>query len=52
MTAKSHPVAMRFIPDQPSQEYISRNDISSDVLAREPARYVFILSISTAVVMC
>ncbi|CAI9764198.1 unnamed protein product [Fraxinus pennsylvanica] len=38
MTAKSHPVAMRFIPDQPSQEYISRNDISSDVLAREPAR--------------
>lgn len=40
MTAKSHPVAMRFIPDQLSREYISNNYISSSssLVAREPAR--------------
>ncbi|KAA8516077.1 hypothetical protein F0562_019256 [Nyssa sinensis] len=40
MTAKSHPAAMRFIPDQLPREYISSNHISSssDLLAREPAR--------------
>lgn len=40
MTAKSHPSAMRFIPDQLPREYILKNHISSssDLLAREPAR--------------
>ncbi|CAK9156741.1 unnamed protein product [Ilex paraguariensis] len=40
MTAKSHPAAMHFIPDQLSREYISRNVLSSssDLLPREPAR--------------
>ncbi|CAA2992972.1 RAB6A-GEF complex partner 1-like [Olea europaea subsp. europaea] len=40
MTAKSHPAAMRFIPDQLPMEFISRNDVSSqsDFVAREPAR--------------
>lgn len=40
MTAKCHPAAMRFIPDQLPREYSSKNLISSslDLLAREPAR--------------
>ncbi|KAK2978497.1 hypothetical protein RJ640_006196 [Escallonia rubra] len=40
MTAKSHPAAMRFIPDQLEREYTSRSDISSssNMLAREPVR--------------
>ncbi|KAK7394736.1 hypothetical protein VNO78_15273 [Psophocarpus tetragonolobus] len=40
MTAKSHPAAMRFIPDQFPRESISNNHISvlSDSLTREPAR--------------
>ena len=42
MTAKSHPAAMRFIPDQLPRENIPNNHISSpsDLLLREPARYV------------
>lgn len=41
MTAKSHPAAMRFIPDQCSAESMSNIYVSSmlDSLAREPARY-------------
>ncbi|KAJ1378646.1 Ribosome control protein 1 [Sesbania bispinosa] len=40
MTAKSHPAAMRFIPDQLPRESVSNNYISSssDSLTREPAR--------------
>ncbi|KAK7295112.1 hypothetical protein RJT34_18016 [Clitoria ternatea] len=40
MTAKSHPAAMRFLPDQLPRESISNNYISalSDSLTREPAR--------------
>ncbi|XP_023000023.1 RAB6A-GEF complex partner protein 1-like isoform X1 [Cucurbita maxima] len=39
MTAKSHPVSMRFIPEQIPGEGISNNHISSsDLLVREPAR--------------
>ncbi|ESW11798.1 hypothetical protein PHAVU_008G060200 [Phaseolus vulgaris] len=40
MTAKSHPAAMRFIPDQLPRESISNNysSVSSDSLTREPAR--------------
>ncbi|KAK7250793.1 hypothetical protein RIF29_33472 [Crotalaria pallida] len=40
MTAKSHPAAMRFIPDQFPRESISNNYISpsSDSSTREPAR--------------
>lgn len=40
MTAKSHPAAMRFIPDQLPRENIPNNHISSpsDLLLREPAR--------------
>lgn len=40
MTAKSHPAAMRFIPDQPQREYIPGKNISSssDLLAKEPVR--------------
>ncbi|XP_075505546.1 uncharacterized protein LOC142542672 [Primulina tabacum] len=38
MTAKSHPVAMRFIPDQIPREYVLSSKISSDLLSREPAR--------------
>ncbi|KAL1360481.1 hypothetical protein HN51_005866 [Arachis hypogaea] len=40
MTAKSHPAAMRFIPDQIPRDSISNNYISSssDSLRREPAR--------------
>lgn len=38
MTAKSHPAAMRFIPDQLPRESISNNYVSSDSLTREPAR--------------
>ncbi|KAL6496800.1 hypothetical protein OROHE_027282 [Orobanche hederae] len=40
MTAKSHPAAMHFIPDQLQQECSRRRDSSSttDVLPREPAR--------------
>ncbi|KAI4355111.1 hypothetical protein L6164_003915 [Bauhinia variegata] len=40
MTAKSHPAAMRFIPDQFPRESNSNNYISSssDSLTREPAR--------------
>lgn len=42
MTAKSHPAAMRFIPDQLPRESIPNNHVSSssDLLLREPARYV------------
>lgn len=39
MTAKSHPAAMRFIPDQLPRESISNNLVLSDSLTREPARY-------------
>ncbi|EEF50564.1 guanine nucleotide exchange factor subunit RIC1 [Ricinus communis] len=40
MTAKSHPAAMRFIPDQIVREGAFKNHISpsSDLLVREPAR--------------
>ncbi|KHG03882.1 Protein RIC1 [Gossypium arboreum] len=40
MTAKSHPAAMRFIPDQIPRDSALDNHISSssDLLAREPAR--------------
>ncbi|KAL0426032.1 UNVERIFIED_CONTAM: RAB6A-GEF complex partner protein 1 [Sesamum radiatum] len=40
MTAKSHPAAMRFIPDQLPRDYTLKSDISSssDLLAREPSR--------------
>ncbi|KAJ9171414.1 hypothetical protein P3X46_014788 [Hevea brasiliensis] len=40
MTAKSHPAAMRFIPDQVPRESTLKNHISpsSDLLVREPAR--------------
>ncbi|KAF8380184.1 hypothetical protein HHK36_027666 [Tetracentron sinense] len=40
MTVKSHPAAMRFIPDQISRECISKNkfSFSSDSLVRQPAR--------------
>ncbi|XP_062156067.1 uncharacterized protein LOC133863927 isoform X1 [Alnus glutinosa] len=40
MTAKSHPAAMRFIPDQLPRESIPNNHVSSssDLLLREPAR--------------
>ncbi|KAK6140623.1 hypothetical protein DH2020_025623 [Rehmannia glutinosa] len=40
MTAKSHPAAMHFIPDQLPREYMLRSDTSSssDLLTREPAR--------------
>ncbi|XP_019449839.1 PREDICTED: RAB6A-GEF complex partner protein 1-like [Lupinus angustifolius] len=40
MTAKSHPAAMRFIPDQFPRKSISNNysSPSSDSLSREPAR--------------
>ncbi|KAF6162199.1 hypothetical protein GIB67_008328 [Kingdonia uniflora] len=40
MTAKSHPAAMRFIPDQPLRESISKNgsSSSSDSLVRHLAR--------------
>ncbi|TQD78825.1 hypothetical protein C1H46_035605 [Malus baccata] len=39
MTAKSHPAAMRFVPDQLPREGISNNHISnSDPLSKEPAR--------------
>ncbi|OWM88183.1 hypothetical protein CDL15_Pgr003595 [Punica granatum] len=39
MTAKSHPAAMRFIPDQLPRVVISNNHLaSSDFVAREPAR--------------
>ncbi|XP_058222797.1 uncharacterized protein LOC131332520 isoform X3 [Rhododendron vialii] len=40
MTAKSHPTAMRFIPDQLSREHASKNLIStsSDMLGKEPVR--------------
>ncbi|XP_057780587.1 uncharacterized protein LOC130999108 isoform X2 [Salvia miltiorrhiza] len=35
MTAKSHPAAIHFIPDQLPQDYMSRNDISS---THEPSK--------------
>lgn len=39
MTAKSHPAAMRFVPDQLPRESISNNHTSnSDPLSKEPAR--------------
>ncbi|KAM7476445.1 hypothetical protein LguiB_023688 [Lonicera macranthoides] len=40
MTAKSHPAAMRFIPDQLQRDYSSRSDSSSqsDLLTKEPVR--------------
>ncbi|KAB2605731.1 RIC1-like protein [Pyrus ussuriensis x Pyrus communis] len=39
MSAKSHPAAMRFVPDQLPREGISNNHISnSDPLSKEPAR--------------
>ncbi|XP_048132652.1 guanine nucleotide exchange factor subunit RIC1 isoform X2 [Rhodamnia argentea] len=40
MTAKSHPAAMRFIPDQLPREYASTDHLSSssDGLVREPSR--------------
>lgn len=36
MTAKSHPAAIHFIPDQLPHDYMSRSDIST----REPSKYV------------
>lgn len=47
MTAKSHPAAMHFIPDQLPREFALRSDISSshDLLTREPARYVLTFSV-------
>lgn len=41
MTAKSHPAAMRFIPDQVSREGDLNNHVSSssDMVVREPTRY-------------
>ncbi|XP_045793411.1 guanine nucleotide exchange factor subunit RIC1-like [Trifolium pratense] len=46
MTAKSHPAAMRFIPDQLPREPISKNYISSssDSLTGEPARCLILRS--------
>ncbi|KAF3441536.1 hypothetical protein FNV43_RR15450 [Rhamnella rubrinervis] len=39
MTAKSHPAAMRFIPDQLPRDCIANNNVTSNSeLAREPAR--------------
>ncbi|KAF9602571.1 hypothetical protein IFM89_029870 [Coptis chinensis] len=40
MTAKSHPVAMRFIPDQPTKDCVLENhwSSSSDSSVRQPAR--------------
>ncbi|KAJ4837176.1 hypothetical protein Tsubulata_027061 [Turnera subulata] len=38
MTAKSHPAAMRFIPDQIPRESAISNHVSSDLSMREPAR--------------
>ncbi|KAK6920089.1 Ribosome control protein 1 [Dillenia turbinata] len=40
MTAKSHPAAMRFIPDQLPREYTPKDHISSsaNLVSREPAR--------------
>ncbi|XP_011036838.1 PREDICTED: RAB6A-GEF complex partner protein 1-like [Populus euphratica] len=39
MTAKSHPAAMRFIPEQLQRDLASNNHISSsDLMDREPAR--------------
>ncbi|XP_050379139.1 uncharacterized protein LOC126796370 [Argentina anserina] len=39
MTAKNHPAAMRFVPDQLPREHISDNEMSnSDPLLKEPAR--------------
>ncbi|KAG9157654.1 hypothetical protein Leryth_014165 [Lithospermum erythrorhizon] len=40
MTAKSHPAAMRFIPDQLPSEITSTNDVSSssEIISREPIR--------------
>ncbi|XP_061961808.1 uncharacterized protein LOC133682481 [Populus nigra] len=39
MTAKSHPAAMRFIPEQLQRESASNNHtLSSDLMDREPAR--------------
>ncbi|CAL5382015.1 unnamed protein product [Camellia sinensis] len=40
MTAKRHPAAMRFIPDQLSRKHVSKNQIStpSDLLGKEPVR--------------
>uniref|UniRef100_A0A2P2MRB8 Uncharacterized protein MANES_01G254400 n=1 Tax=Rhizophora mucronata TaxID=61149 RepID=A0A2P2MRB8_RHIMU len=40
MTAKSHPAAMHFIPDQIRRDSTQNNDISpsSDLLISEPAR--------------
>lgn len=41
MTAKSHPAAMRFIPDITPKEEISKkgSSQSSDFLLRQPSRY-------------
>lgn len=46
MTAKSHPAAMRFIPDQLPRELISKNYISSssDSSTAEPARCLILRS--------
>ncbi|XP_057979340.1 uncharacterized protein LOC131165493 [Malania oleifera] len=40
MTAKSHPAAMRFIPDQIPRQHVSKNHTSSSLglLPREPSR--------------
>jgi hypothetical protein len=41
MTAKTHPAAMRFVPDQLPRERISDNHLTNlDPLLKEPARYV------------
>lgn len=39
MTAKSHPAAMRFIPDQSAKTDAGDNNVSSPELESEPARY-------------
>ncbi|XP_010512496.1 PREDICTED: RAB6A-GEF complex partner protein 1-like [Camelina sativa] len=38
MTAKSHPAAIRFVPDQHPRECELDNDLSSDLPDREPSR--------------
>lgn len=45
MTAKNHPSAMRFIPDQHKRDYIPGKSMSSslDLSAKEPVRYAFLI---------
>lgn len=45
MTAKSHPSAMRFIPDQLERDFIPGKSIASflDSSAKEPVRYALLV---------